>query len=110
MNKLKTQIIVIGAGYAGLLATIRLAGKTQPNNVEITLVNASATFVERLRLHQLAANQTLKQRPIRTTLQGTGVHFIEGIVTSIDLAQRAKSPCNVMNVRFCCRMIGCSMR
>jgi len=60
MTKQFTRIVVIGAGYAGLLATVRLAGKTRHNNVAITLVNASDVFVERLRLHQFAANQAIQ--------------------------------------------------
>jgi NADH dehydrogenase FAD-containing subunit len=77
------QIIIIGAGYAGLLAAARLAGKTRRTKVAITLVNAAETFVERLRLHQFAANQTILQRPIRDILKGTGVMFVPGIVTDI---------------------------
>jgi hypothetical protein len=44
----QTQIVVIGAGYAGLLATVRLAGKMRWKPVAITLVNPTATFIERL--------------------------------------------------------------
>ena len=47
------NIVVIGAGYAGTLAALRLAGKSKNQN--ITLINASDTFVERIRLHELAA-------------------------------------------------------
>ena len=59
MTQKNTEVIVIGAGYAGLLATVRLAGKTRRDNVNITLVNASDVFVERLRLHQVAANRDI---------------------------------------------------
>ncbi len=80
--------MIIGAGYAGLLATTRLAGKVRHQNVAITLVNASDVFVERLRLHQFAANQTLKPRPIANVLRGTGVTFARGVVTYLHPAQR----------------------
>jgi hypothetical protein len=49
------RILVIGAGYAGLLFTIRLAGKVAGQHVQITLVNESDTFTQRPRLHQFAA-------------------------------------------------------
>ena len=52
-----TRILVIGAGYAGLLFTMRLAGKVARQNVHIALVNESDTFTERPRLHQFATNQ-----------------------------------------------------
>jgi NADH dehydrogenase FAD-containing subunit len=88
MAETQTRIVVIGAGYAGMLAAVRLAGKTRRQNVAITLVNAEDVFVERLRLHQLAANHPVRQRPIRDTLRGTGVDFVQGVVIQIDTARR----------------------
>lgn len=84
----KTRIVIIGAGYAGLMTAIRLAGKVRRQPLEITLVNGAAHFVERLRLHQLATNQKLKQRPIIQLLRGTGVHFVQGWVRALDVEQR----------------------
>src|SRR3979411_2245641 len=55
-----TRILVIGAGYAGLLFTKRLAGKVARQNIHISLVNESDTFTERLRLHQFATNQVIQ--------------------------------------------------
>ncbi len=78
--------IVIGAGYAGMLAALRLAGKThQPN---ITLVNPSDTFVDRIRLHQLVAGKALPARSIPKMLRGTGIQFVQARVTAIDPNQR----------------------
>ncbi|MEP7199357.1 MAG: FAD-dependent oxidoreductase [Chloroflexota bacterium] len=88
MTEHATRVVVIGAGYAGLLATVRLAGKTRRQNVAITLVNASDVFIERLRLHQVAANQSITSRSIADVLRGTGVNFAQGLVTSIDIARR----------------------
>ncbi|HVO42879.1 MAG TPA: hypothetical protein VMT34_09655, partial [Aggregatilineales bacterium] len=50
--------------YAGLLATVRLAGKARGQKVQITRVSASDSFVERLRLHQSAANQAIKHTSV----------------------------------------------
>src|SRR5712691_1145727 len=88
MSKPQTRILVIGAGYSGLLATVRLAGKTRRQNVRITLVNPASTLVERLRLHQYAANQPVKQRSITETLRGTGVDFVQAAVSAIDTQRR----------------------
>jgi NADH dehydrogenase len=82
----KTSIVVLGAGYAGLLATVRLARKQR--DAEIVLVNPVDTFVERLRLHQYAANQEIKRRPIATTLRGTGVKLVVGRAAGIDRPAR----------------------
>lgn len=48
----RTQVVVVGGGYAGVMAANRL---TQRDDVAVTLVNARATFVERIRLHQRVA-------------------------------------------------------
>jgi NADH dehydrogenase FAD-containing subunit len=81
-----TRILVICAGYAGLLFTMRLAGKVARENVQIALVNDSDTFTERLRLHQFATNQVIQWRSLPQMLRQTKAQFIQGRVTSIDPA------------------------
>src|SRR5689334_10636327 len=44
-----TRVVVIGGGYAGVLAANRLRVN---GDVAVTLVNARPQFVERIRLHQ----------------------------------------------------------
>ena len=44
-------VLVVGAGYAGLLAANRLAGR----GAHVTLVNERDTFVDRIRLHEVIA-------------------------------------------------------
>jgi NADH dehydrogenase FAD-containing subunit len=83
------KVVIVGAGYAGLKAATRLARKTRRQPVEITLINGGDHFVERIRLHQLAANQSLNHIDIREMLRGTGVHFVRGWVT--DIAPEAKT-------------------
>ena len=75
----QTRVVVVGAGYAGLLFTTRLADKVAGRNVQITLVNESPAFTERLRLHQYATNQRLAWRPIAEMLRGTHVRFVRAI-------------------------------
>src|SRR5207253_4943124 len=82
-----TRILVIGAGYAGLLFTMRLAGKVSSQNVHIALVNESDTFTERPRLPQFAANQVIQWRSLPQMLRRTHVQFIQGRVTSLDPAR-----------------------
>jgi NADH dehydrogenase FAD-containing subunit len=84
MTKPSTRILVIGAGYAGLLFTMRLAGKVARQDVHISLVNESDTFTERVRLHQFATNQAVRWRSLPQMLRQTNVQFIQGRVTSID--------------------------
>src|SRR5215471_20974548 len=88
MTQLKTQIVVIGAGYAGMLATVRLARKTEHQNVQITLVNPTDIFVERPRLHQYATNQSVRRQLIIEILRGTKVQFLKGAVITIDIQRK----------------------
>jgi NADH dehydrogenase FAD-containing subunit len=88
MSENQLQIVVLGAGYAGLLAALRLAGKTRGQGAVITLVNASDKFVERPRLHQFAANRFIAPRPIAEVLKGTQIRFVQGFVTGIDASRR----------------------
>jgi NADH dehydrogenase FAD-containing subunit len=76
-------MVILGGGYGGMMAAIRLAGKTRRRPVHITLVNASDTFVERIRLHESAVGKPVKQRSIAHMLRGTGVEFVPGRVNGI---------------------------
>lgn len=78
------HIVVLGAGYTGLFSAIRLAHRTRRTDVKITLVNPSSRFVERLRMHQLAAGQELTGHQIPDLLAGTGVTFVQGTATAIE--------------------------
>jgi NADH dehydrogenase FAD-containing subunit len=80
-----TEIVVIGAGYAGLAAA-KLAARW--TGAKVTLVNERDRFVERVRLHQLAAGQTLRDRPLADLLRGTGVELVVDRVTAIDPTAR----------------------
>lgn len=48
------HVVVVGAGYAGVMAANRLAAVGQ-SDVRVTVVNPRAEFVERIRLHEHAA-------------------------------------------------------
>jgi NADH:ubiquinone reductase (H+-translocating) len=79
------RIVVLGAGYAGQLAAKLAARRT---GAHVTLLNAQDRFVERVRLHQLAAGQPLREVRIRELLDGTDVELVVDRVTGIDAAQR----------------------
>lgn len=78
------EIVVLGAGYTGMLATVRLAHRTRGQDVRITLVNPSDRFTERLRMHQIAAGQELADHRIPRLLDGSGVAFHRAAATAID--------------------------
>ncbi|MFG2078459.1 NAD(P)/FAD-dependent oxidoreductase [Nonomuraea maritima] len=78
------RVVVLGAGYSGMFSAIRLAHRTRRSGVRITLVNPSSRFVERLRMHQIAAGQELADHQIPDLLDGTGVTFVQGAATALD--------------------------
>src|SRR5438094_4259182 len=59
-----TRILVIGAGYAGLLFTMRLAGKVARQHVKQELVNDSDTVTERPHLPEFATNKVIHRPSI----------------------------------------------
>lgn len=82
------RIIVLGAGYTGAIAAGRLAKRLHCDDVAVTLVNAEPDFVERVRMHQLAAGQDLKPRPFTEMFAGTGVELRLARVTGVDVDRK----------------------
>ncbi|NGY58555.1 FAD-dependent oxidoreductase [Lentzea sp. NEAU-D13] len=78
------HVVVLGAGYTGMYAAIRLAHRTRRTGVRITLVNPSVRFTERLRLHQIAAGHTLADHRIADLVAGTNITFVQGKAIAID--------------------------
>jgi NADH dehydrogenase FAD-containing subunit len=79
-----TNVVVIGGGYAGVMAANRL---TQRADVAVTLVNPRPTFVHRIRLHQLVAGVDQAVVDYATILSNQ-VQLVVGTVTHIDAAER----------------------
>ncbi|MCC5034114.1 FAD-dependent oxidoreductase [Streptomyces sp. WAC 00631] len=85
---MKHRIVVLGAGYAGAFAAGNLARRLSPADTEITVVNAVPDFVERMRLHQLAAGRDLAFRKLADVFAGTGVRLRLARVTGVDPERR----------------------
>ena len=82
------KVLVLGAGYAGLVAAKRLARQVRDDEVSVTLVTAFADFVERPRLHQLATGQEIERVPVARYLRGTPVRLVIGPIVGIGLGER----------------------
>jgi NADH dehydrogenase FAD-containing subunit len=76
-----TRLMVVGGGYSGVVAA-KLAAKW--TDATVILINDNDRFVERVRLHQLVAGQTLRDLPLRDLLAGTGVELVVDRVKAID--------------------------
>ncbi len=89
MKDKQNHMVILGAGYAGMMTAIRLAGKTKKHKVRVTLINAAAHFSERPRLQEVATGNPPRLRPIAQMLEGTTVQFCQGYATKLD-AERQK--------------------
>ncbi|MGA6873272.1 NAD(P)/FAD-dependent oxidoreductase [Streptomyces pratensis] len=80
------HIVVLGAGYAGMAATVQLAARAGRLKIPVvvTLVSAQERFTERLRLHMTATGQDVAELSIPEMLEGTGARFVRGWVTAVD--------------------------
>ncbi|GIG64683.1 NAD(P)/FAD-dependent oxidoreductase [Phytomonospora endophytica] len=85
---MKHHIVVLGAGYAGAYAAGNLARGLSPADTAITVVNAEPDFVERLRLHQLAAGRTLASKKLADVFAGTAIGLRVARVTALDPDRR----------------------
>lgn len=82
------QIVILGAGYAGMLATLRLARLARHSPAALTLISSGTTFVERTRLHEHAVRPPARAHQIGDMLSGSGATFVQGEVVALDLARR----------------------
>lgn len=88
---MKHRIVVLGAGYAGAFVAGTLARRLSRADTEITVVNAVPDFVQRLRLHQLAAGQKIENPQLTDVFIGTGIRLRPGRVTAVDAERRVVS-------------------
>src|SRR5690349_23781073 len=84
MRSTRTRVIVLGGGYAGVMAANRL---TQRADVDVTLVNRRAAFVERIRLHQFVAGNDDAVADYATILSDD-VALVVDDVTQVDADAR----------------------
>lgn len=84
------DVVVIGAGYAGVSCALRLAARARRAGlpVRVRLVGERPVLVERIRLHQVMTGQPVRARPLAALLAGRGVELVIGRAEDIDLVAR----------------------
>jgi NADH dehydrogenase len=81
------DVAILGAGYAGLMAALRL--RRGQLRLRIALVSASDQFLERVRLQESTVAAVAPRLPsISAFVAGTAIDFICGSVVSLDADRR----------------------
>ncbi|MCL2472329.1 MAG: NAD(P)/FAD-dependent oxidoreductase, partial [Treponema sp.] len=86
------KIVILGAGYAGVLAAKKLAKKTKKNrDVDITIIDKNPFHTMLTELHEVAA-QRVEEDSIRINLErifaGRRVNVVHDNITQIDFENR----------------------
>ncbi|WP_245722114.1 NAD(P)/FAD-dependent oxidoreductase [Nocardia crassostreae] len=80
------RIVVLGAGCAGLSAAKQAA---RVPGARVTVIEARAHLVERVRLHQALAGQRIPRWDLRELLERKGIEFVQARAVRIDTMQRS---------------------
>ena len=88
VTALPYDVVVMGAGYAGLMAALRLSRRKHGPR-RIALVNGSDQFIERVRLQEGIGGPVAPRIPSITALvAGTGIEFVAGNIVALDPVRR----------------------
>ena len=82
-----SRVVVLGGGFAGVLAARRIAAATR-GNASVVLVAANDAFVERVRFHELAAGAAIPRWPLGQLVEGCGATTVHATARELDLANR----------------------
>ncbi|MEC5200985.1 NADH dehydrogenase [Arthrobacter sp. PL16] len=80
------SVVIIGAGYAGVMAANRLRSSLtneEAEQIRILIINPLGSFVERIRLHQVAAGTTRTASIPLSDVLHSDVRLLEGITVLI---------------------------
>jgi NADH:ubiquinone reductase (H+-translocating) len=88
--KSKAQIVILGAGYAGMTAAIHLENKLSKKNFQVTLVDGNSYHELIQESHLVAAGFRKPEHvriPISDLIKGTEIKFIQSSVKKIKTSE-----------------------
>ncbi|NKB20540.1 MAG: oxidoreductase, partial [Alphaproteobacteria bacterium] len=83
------HIVVLGGGYAGLTTAARIAEAN--TGASVTLIDRKTEFVERIRLHEIAAGSVPRDLAYETFMSSRSGDFRQASVSAIDLDHQTLS-------------------
>ncbi|MCY7593465.1 FAD-dependent oxidoreductase, partial [Bacillus altitudinis] len=87
----KPKIVVLGAGYGGLMTVTRLTKQLGTNDADITLVNKHNYHYETTWLHEASAGTLHHDRcryQIKDVINSSRVNFVQATVESINKEEK----------------------
>lgn len=82
----KQKVLILGGGYAGLMAAARITRKGV--SAEVTLIDARTEMVQRIRLHETLAGGKPKTLAYASRLAKRGVRFLQAAVETLEPMRR----------------------
>ena len=87
----KSKIVIVGAGYGGLMTTVRLQKLVGVNEADIVLINKNDYHYETTWLHEASAG-TLHHDRVRYDIRGvidrSKVDFVQDTVVEINKEEK----------------------
>ncbi|WP_379970355.1 NAD(P)/FAD-dependent oxidoreductase [Ectobacillus sp. sgz5001026] len=83
----KPKIVVLGAGYGGMITTVNLQKELSVNEADITLVNNNSYHYQTTWLHENAAGTLHQDKTcinIKDVIDTSKVHFVQDTVVNIN--------------------------
>lgn len=87
----KPKIVILGAGYAGIMTAVTLQKKLKKDDAEIQLINKHAYHYQTTWLHETAAGTLADERTkiaIDQLIDPRKIEFIQDTVTHIDVDEK----------------------
>lgn len=87
----KPKIVILGAGYGGLMTAVRLQKTLKVNEAEVILVNKNSYHYQSTWLHEAAAGTLHHDRvriEIRTLLNSSKISFVQDTVLNIEKEEK----------------------